>query len=147
MSRVDKAIACFDNGFNCSQAVFATYCEQLGLDRETALKLSCGFGGGMGRMAETCGAVSGAFLLIGLKYGKFREDDSTSKERTYNLVREFSDRFKEIHGSIKCKDLLGCDISTPEGRECMNVNGLSETLCSKFVADSAELIEELLELK
>jgi C_GCAxxG_C_C family probable redox protein len=147
MSKVDDAIACFDEGFNCSQSVFSTYCEQLGLDKETGLKISCGLGGGMGRMAETCGAVTGAFLLIGLKYGKHKADDAVSKEKTYELVREFADKFKEMHGSIKCRDLLGCDISTPEGMAVMTEKGLHITHCRKLVADSSELIEELLELE
>jgi C_GCAxxG_C_C family probable redox protein len=117
------------------------------MDSETAFKLSCGFGGGMGRMAETCGAVTGAFLLIGLKYGKYKAEDAFSKEKTYELVGEFSDRFKELHGSIKCKELLGCDISTPEGNATAAEKDLHNTLCRGFVADSVELIGEMLDQK
>jgi C_GCAxxG_C_C family probable redox protein len=98
----------------------------------------------MGRLAETCGTVSGAFLLIGMKYGKYKSDDAASKEKTYELVREFADKFKELHGSIKCRELLGCDIGTPEGMANMTEKGLHETHCRRFVADSAKLIEEML---
>ena len=65
-SKVNDAVACFNNGFNCAQAIFTAYCDELGLDEETALKIACGFGAGMGRLQETCGAVSGAYLAIGL---------------------------------------------------------------------------------
>jgi C_GCAxxG_C_C family probable redox protein len=147
MSKTDCAVTCFNSGFNCSQAVLSTYCEQLGLDKETALKISCPFGAGMGRMAETCGAVTGAFMLIGLKHGKYLSDDAFSKEKTYHLVQEFTDKFKAIYGSIKCKDLLGCDMSTPEGAKYAKENGLWDTLCPKFVYDASKLTEELLELK
>lgn len=146
MCRENEAVACFNKGFNCSQAVFSTYCEQLGLNKETALKISCSFGAGMGRMAETCGAVTGAFMLIGLKYGKYLEKDMTSKGKTYELVQEFSDRFRQIHGSIKCKELLKCDISTPEGMKFAQDNGYWDTYCVKYVEDASRIIENLLEL-
>lgn len=146
MSNVDSAVKCFNNGFNCTQAILSTYCEQFGLDRETALKLSCPFGAGMGCMAETCGAVTGAFMLIGLKYGKCFEEDTVSKDISYRLVREFTERFKEVNGSISCKELLQCDISTPEGSSNAKSIGLCNRLCPGFVKDSARIIEELLQL-
>ena len=70
MSKVDEAIECFYSGYSCSQAVLSAYCEDLGLDKETAMKISCGFGAGMARLGATCGAVTGAYIAIGLKYGK-----------------------------------------------------------------------------
>ncbi|MEA5144351.1 MAG: C-GCAxxG-C-C family protein [Oscillibacter sp.] len=84
-SKVNEALACFNDGFNCSQAILSTYCEEFGLDKKTALQLSCGLGAGMGRLGETCGAVSGAYLLIGLKYGKFSKED-VEKSRTVQNV-------------------------------------------------------------
>ena len=141
-----KNLACarFEEGFSCSQAVFSAYAEQFGLDRETALKISGGFGGGMGRMAQTCGAVTGAFMVIGLKYGAIDAEDKETKEKAYALVREFSDRFKSRHGSISCQDLLGCDISKPEGEKVAREQKLFETICPKLVKDAAELLEEML---
>lgn len=147
MSKVENAVQCFSNGFNCSQAVFSTYCDQLGLDRETALKIACPFGAGMGRMAETCGAVTGAYMLIGLQQGKYRSDDNAAKEKSYDLVTEFSEKFKAIHGSICCKDLLNSDLSTPEGLKYIKDNGLWDSLCPVFIKDSALIIEELLDLE
>lgn len=81
-SKVNEAVKCFSSGFNCSQAILSTYCEQFGLDKKTAIKLSCGLGAGMGRLGKTCGAVTGAYLLIGLMYGE-------ETEKTYQVVQEF----------------------------------------------------------
>lgn len=147
MSKVDCAVQCFNNGYNCSQAIFSTYCEELGLERDLALKLSCGLGGGMGRMADTCGAVTGAYLLIGLKHGKYRDDDNLSKETTYELVRKFSDKFKEINGSTMCRDLLGYDMNTEEGLAYVKEHELWNKLCPTYIKDASLIIEELLELK
>ncbi|MFX0163142.1 MAG: C-GCAxxG-C-C family protein [Candidatus Hodarchaeota archaeon] len=144
MSRVEQAVSCFKEGFSCSQALLSTYGVEFGLDRETALKVSGAFGGGMGRMGETCGAVTGAFMVIGLKYGNTRVDDRQAKEKTYSLVKEFVDKFKSRNGSIVCRELLGCDISTPEGMEIAKEKNLFATLCPKLVSDAAEIIEQTL---
>lgn len=147
MSKTEEAVSCFlKNGFNCSQSVFSTYSDQLGLDRETALKISCPYGGGMARMACTCGAVTGAYMLIGLKHGKYLEEDNEAKELTYRLVHEYNEKFKELHGSTLCRDLLDCDISTTEGSAYAGKNNLYNTLCTKYVHDSAKIIEEMLDL-
>lgn len=114
------------------------------MDRETALKLAAGFGGGMGRMADTCGAVTGAFLALGLKYGPATAGDSRAKEKTYELVREFASRFKARNGSLACRDLLGCDISAPDGWQRARQQKLTSTVCPKIVQDAAETLEELL---
>ncbi len=145
MDRVERAVSCFKEGFSCSQAMLSTYGPQLGLNHELALKVSGAFGGGMARMGETCGAVTGAFMVIGLKYGKTKIEDEQAKEKTYSLVKEFVDRFKSRNGSIVCRELLGCDISTPEGRELAKEKNLFATLCPKFVQDAAEIIEQILE--
>lgn len=146
MGKADSAVACFNN-FNCSQAVFSTYCEDLGQDRENALKIACAFGGGMGHLGLTCGAVTGAFMLIGLKYGKYLPDDAAAKEKTYALVQEFAERFKALRGTICCNELLGCDMSTPEGEQYARDNGLWRSLCPKYVFDAATIIEDLLGLE
>jgi C_GCAxxG_C_C family probable redox protein len=142
-SKVDCAVDCFNSGFSCSQAVFSTYSQELGLDPKTALKVAGAFGGGMGHIGETCGAVTGAFMAIGLKYGKTRPEDNDAKEKTYALVQEFATRFKAINGSIRCKELLEFDISTPDGMKAAREKGLFKTLCPKYVKDAAEIIEQL----
>jgi C_GCAxxG_C_C family probable redox protein len=144
MSEVEKAVSCFSEGFMCSQAVLTAYAERFGMDRETALKVSAAFGGGMGRMGETCGAVTGAFMVIGLKYGRITVQDTQSHEKTNRLVREFVDRFKAINGSIVCRELLGCDLSTPEGLKTFVDKKLRDMLCTKLVRDAAEVVGQLL---
>ena len=141
--RVNQAVACFRDDFSCSQAVFSTYAEHLGMDRQLALKVSCAFGGGMARMGETCGAVTGAFMVIGLKHGKVRTDDDDARTKTYALVREFVDRFRAKHSTIVCRDLLGCDIGTTEGKQEYDEKGYGETRCVKFVEDAVTILEEI----
>lgn len=144
MSRAIEAVECFNKGFNCSQAVYSTYCEQLGLDSELALKTACGFGAGMGRLGETCGAVSGAYLLIGLKHGQSTADDKLAKEKTYELVRTFAGRFEQRNKTTRCKELLGVDLLTGD----KNIAAEKvKSVCPKMVRDAAEIIEELLELR
>ena len=144
MSRAEEAVSCFNSGFSCSQAVLSAYSGQLGMDQATAFKVACAFGGGMSRMAGPCGAVTGALMVIGLKYGKYQTGDEKAKERTYALTNEFSKRFIARNGSINCKELLGCDIGTPERMKYGKEHNLTTTLCPKFVRDAAEIVEEIL---
>jgi C_GCAxxG_C_C family probable redox protein len=139
MRKVDDAVSCFKEGFSCSQAILSTYGQELGIDKATALRISAPFGGGMARMGETCGAVTGAFMVVGLKYAK----DKESKEKIYRLVNEFAEKFKSRNGSILCKELLGCNIGTPEGMKAVREKGLIDTLCPKLVKDAAEILEEI----
>jgi C_GCAxxG_C_C family probable redox protein len=144
MNKADKALTCFKEGFNCSQSVFSAYAVDMGLSRETALKVSQSFGGGMGQMGETCGAVTGAFMVIGLKYGRTRVDDDEAKVKTYKLVKEFSEKFKARNGTIICRELLGCDIGTSEGQRIAKDEKLFSTVCPGFVQDAVEILEEIL---
>jgi C_GCAxxG_C_C family probable redox protein len=144
MDTVKRAVSCFEEGFSCSQAVLSTYGPQFGLEPEAALKVAGAFGGGMGRLGEVCGAVSGAFMVIGLKYGKTRAEDEETKEKAYSLVQEFADRFSSRNGAITCRELLGCDINTPEGRANAKEQGLFATLCPRLVQDAAEIVEQML---
>lgn len=116
----------------------------MGLDRERALKVAGAFGGGMARMGETCGAVTGALMVIGLKYGNTKTGDDGARERTYELVEEFVTRFKSRHGSIVCRELLGYDLSNPEERTAARKKGLFTTLCPKLVRDATKILEEIL---
>lgn len=147
MKKSDCSLECFSNGFNCAQAVFSTYCSELGLEPEMAIRVAGSFGGGMGYIGETCGAVTGAFMLIGLKHGKVKAEDAASKEKTYALVQEFTKRFKAVNGSVQCKELLGCDLGVPEGMQEAKDKQLFTTTCPKMVKDACEIVEELLQLK
>lgn len=144
MNRIDSAVSCFKEGFSCSQAVLSAYSDLFDLNRELALKISQPFGGGMAHMGEMCGAVTGAFLVIGLKYGRVKAEDIEAKEKTYELVQEFVKRFKSIHGSVNCTELLGFDLGTPEGMKLAEEKELFENACPKFVQNAAEIIEQIL---
>ena len=140
----DFAEEYFKNGFNCSQAVFSAYSKQLGLEENLALKIAGGFGAGMGRIGETCGAVTGAIMVIGLRYGMTNVNDDQAREKTYELVQEFTKRFKSIHGSVKCKDLLKYDISIPEESKKARDEGITKKLCPNYVRSAAEIIGDIL---
>jgi C_GCAxxG_C_C family probable redox protein len=145
MDNVEHARSRFEQGFSCSQSVLSAYGPQLGLDAELALRVSGAFGGGMARMGRTCGAVTGALMVIGLQRGNTKADDDEAKDACYNLAMEFVDRFEARHGSITCQELLGYGISTPEGRALANEKGLFDTLCPKLVRDAAEIVGQILE--
>jgi C_GCAxxG_C_C family probable redox protein len=143
-TKKEIAVKCFMEGFNCAQAVFSTYAEDFGINKTDALKISCGLGAGMGRRQEVCGAVSGAFLLIGCKHGKIKKEDSAANETTYRLVKELSEQFITKHGSVSCKELIGCNLQTPEGQKYFTENNFKVLKCCVYVNDAAELVEKLL---
>ena len=144
MDKIQNAVECFKEGFSCSQAVLSAFSEPLGLDRDIALKISQSFGGGMAHMGETCGAVTGAFMVIGLKHGRTCADDDLAKEKTYELVQEFVRRFNTKHGSIVCKELLGYDISKNDEVKEAQEKGLFDEFCPNLVQSAAEILEDLL---
>jgi len=144
MSRIEEALSSFKEDFNCAQSIFGTYATHYGLDRDKALKLSTGFGGGMARCGRTCGAVTGAFMVIGLKNGMGLDKNKEAKESTYQVINEFSNQFQKNNGSLICKEILGCDISTPEGMEYFNQNELFVKKCLQCVKNAAEILEEML---
>jgi C_GCAxxG_C_C family probable redox protein len=143
-SKPDQAAETFINGFNCAQAVFATYAEEFGIDRTSALKIACGFGAGMGRRQDVCGAVSGAILLIGAKHGKTIREDNAANDLTYQRVRELSDQFIAKHGTTSCKQLLGCNLLTPEGQQYFKEHNFRDLKCAVYVHDAAALVEDML---
>jgi len=144
MKKSDRAVAALKDGFNCAQAVFSTFAPGLGLEEGKAAKVASAFGGGMARKGDACGAVTGAFMALGLKFGSSRPEDKEIKEKSYEIAREFVRRFTERSGTIVCRDLLGCDISTHEGFERAKQQGLFDTVCAKLVKDSVEILEDML---
>ena len=144
MTNVEDALSLFKKGFRCSQAILSTYGIQFGLDQELALKLASPFGAGMGSLGNTCGAVTGAFMVLGLKYGNSKVGEIKKKEKAYEITKEFVERFKSRNGTIMCKDLLNCDISTFEGRNKAIEEKLFIEICPNLVRDSAEILEEFL---
>ncbi len=143
MDKVKQALSRFEEGFSCSQAVFTAYGTDYGLADEQALKLSESFGGGMA-MGETCGAVTGAFMVLGLEYGRTEAGDDESKQKTKELVREFAAQFEEQYGSLTCKGLLKVDISTAEGHQAAKEQDLFHAVCPRFVQSAVEILEQTL---
>ena len=143
-SRVDYATARFKDGFNCAQAVFSAYAQSLGIKEDTALRLSTGFGAGMGRQQEVCGAVTGAYMVISSGHGMIDANDTAAKETTYAMVKDFTRRFCQLHGSISCRTLLGCNINTEEGKKDYNERMLSTAVCLACVQDACRIVEEII---
>lgn len=114
MSKGDIAKQNFLNGYNCSQAVLLAFCEDFGLEKETALKISEPFGGGMGRMREVCGTVTGMFMVLGLAMGNSDAKDGSTKKNVYKSVQEIAEKFKQDNGSIICRELLGLQKANKE---------------------------------
>ena len=142
--KVEAAVACFKEGFNCSQAILSTYGVAFGLEGPTALKAASAFGAGMGGLGEVCGAVTGALIVIGLKHGRTEARDKEAKEKTNALVRDFAGRFRSRHRSLLCRELLGCDLTTPEGVAAARQKGYFTELCPRFVRAAAEILENVL---
>lgn len=136
----------FLQGYNCSQSVMAAFSDELGMDRETALRLSSSFGGGMGRLREVCGTVSGMFMVAGLKYGYFDPKDETAKTKHYQRIQTLANRFKEENGSIVCRELLGLpngsDSPVPEKR---TQEYYRKRPCVQLVRCAAEIMQEYME--
>jgi C_GCAxxG_C_C family probable redox protein len=145
-SKVNDAEACFKSGFNCCQALFSTYGTGMGMQEEQALKIASGFGAGIAYMGDICGAVTGAFMVIGLKYGRSEVEDTAARDKTYKLINEFVRIFKEKNGSIKCNELLDTDVSTLEGLKKAYKENKFSTVCPKAVRDSAAIVEQLLKM-
>ena len=141
MDKASKAVEIFNSGLNCSQAVFSVYSEELGLNKETALKIAHGFGAGMGRLQEVCGAVTGAFMVLSLKHGSAVSNDAAAKEKIYGLVREFARRFEARNKTTICRDLLDADLIN--GDKVTNAAKV-KAVCPKMVKDAVEILEEIL---
>ncbi|MBR3140642.1 MAG: C_GCAxxG_C_C family protein [Methanobrevibacter sp.] len=136
MNYVEEAVQLFEDGYMCSQAVLAVFCEEFGLSREQAFKISISFGGGM-RKGEVCGACTGAIMALGLRYGE-------NKSKSDEMCVKFLDSFKKENGSYICRDLLDCDIRTEEGIKYAIDNNLFKEICPKMVESAVKITQELI---
>ncbi len=143
-SNEEKAVQSFQSGFNCAQAVLTAYSDKMGFDNKLALSLSCGFGGGMGRLQEKCGAVTGAFMVFGIYNCQKYTDNKERKNETYSMIQRFNNEFIAIHGTSDCKSLLKCDLKTDEGQRFLKENRLSETVCEKCITDAIKIVDKLI---
>ena len=142
--KVEKAIATFRSGYNCAQSVVLTFAKELAFDEDQASAISVGFGGGMGRMQEKCGAVTGAFMVLGMYNSKKNEDNLNRKMESYAMIQKFDAQFKSIHGATDCRTLLNCDIRSEEGHHFAKENNLFEKVCEKCLTNSVRLVDELI---
>lgn len=145
--RAKKAIAYFYEGYNCSQAILLAFADVHHLDKKTALTISCSFGGGMGRLREVCGGMSGVFMVLGLLYGYDDPKDFTAKKEQYERIQQLAAEFRKMHGSIVCRDLLGLqkkepDVPTPEAR---TKEYYQKRPCPKMIGSAAWILERYLE--
>lgn len=146
MTRQEKSEALFLEGFNCSQSVFTAFCDLFDIDENTAKKISAGLGGGVGRLREVCGAVSASAMVLGYITAATEGSDSDTKQKNYELVREFTERFTALHGSIICRDALAL-ASKPEYSpkpDERNAEYYKNRPCLKIVSDAAAILEDMI---
>ena len=140
MNKAEVAINSF-GPVNCAQAVLSAYAADYNLEKDKALQVAVAFGGGMGRLQETCGAVSGALIALGLSSG-FKEGDGREKiNAVYAKVRDLIGDFTKQKKTVKCRELLGCDLNTEEGRKYFEENNLREN-CRSYIRLACELFEK-----
>ncbi len=145
MTKSERAISKFTSGYNCAQSVFYAFCEDLPLDSDIVLKIASGFGGGMGRKGEVCGAVTGGIMALGAKHGRGENEDSAVADATYAKTREFMGKFAEQHGSCLCRELLnGCDLTTESGQNTFKKMGLKNKICTPCVQSAVEIVEKMM---
>lgn len=144
--RTDKAVELFKSGFNCSQSVFAAFADLFGMDEKTALTVSAGLGGGVGRSREVCGAICGAAMLAGLKHGATDPADAESKQRCYEVVQQIIAEFKKTNPTIICRELLGLSETnnTDPVPEARTEQYYKKRPCAEIVEDSAKAVEKIL---
>jgi len=141
--RVLQALKYFEDGYNCSQAVFGAYAPSLGAPLDLAMRTAGPFGGGMARAGERCGALTGAMMALGLAYAS-EVPNPEAKAKTYDLTEKLVQEFKSANGCTDCKGLIGFDLSTEEGREQASSANTHRQLCPKFVQSASEILETLL---
>jgi C_GCAxxG_C_C family probable redox protein len=148
MSKADKAKELFEGGCNCAQAVFCAFRDETNLSEEDAMRLSAGFGGGMGRMREVCGAVSGMIMVLSNKFAATDPNDHEKKKELYALIQKASADFKDENGSIICRELLGLSEKTSDPNpEARTKEYYKKRPCSELVHCAAEIAEKYCENK
>jgi len=144
-NKSEIAVAKFSQGYNCAQAIIYAFSDDLGIDKEIALKVATGFGAGMGRKQEVCGAVTGGIMVIGLKYGRGENDERKIMDQAYEKVRALMDCFSEKHGTFICRKLVGeCKLLTDEGQQQYRQTEMFNRVCKPCVGTVAEILEDII---
>lgn len=143
MNHVNRAKELFEQKYHCSQAVLAAFADELDITEKQALKIGGCFGGGMCK-GEVCGACTGALMVLGLKYGQCEIDDLDSRLKTNDVTVRFLELFRNENGSYLCKELLGCDLATQEGKAYAREHNLFVEFCPAMVASAVKIVEQLI---
>lgn len=142
MDKIAFALQQFKSGYNCAQSVLSAFASDLGIDGNTAIRIASGFGGGMGRQQLTCGALTGAYMVIGYLHGMHAPDDDLASEKAARMIQKFTADFKEKYGHSDCFSLIGVDLSTEEGRKEAEEKNLYELKCEKFILEIVDMLEK-----
>jgi len=143
MNRSEKAKDLFLSGYNCAQAVVLSFADDMKFSKELAQKMAAGFGGGMGKQQETCGAVTGAIMVLGLLKGEEVNNNDELKSAAYGAVKDLIRDFVATYKTTQCRELIGCDLNTPEGSAKFKEEKILETICADCVKKAVEIIEEI----
>ena len=143
MNRSEQAKELFLSGYNCAQSVVLSFADDLKFSKELAQKMAAGFGGGMGKTQETCGAVSGAIMVLGLLKGEEVNNNDELKASAYGAVKDLTRDFVAEYRTTKCRDLIGCDLNTPEGEAKFKDENMMVTICADCVKKAVEIVENL----
>ncbi len=145
-AEVEAAVAFYKQGYTCTQSILASFARRSGLPQNLAFRIGEPFGAGTSCTGDMCGSVTGAILVLGLQYGSTLPNDDAARLLTYRRVQELIARFQQIHGSIQCTDLLGCNLSDPEQFRVAMQKDLFMRFCPTFVRDAAQIVAEMLDL-
>jgi C_GCAxxG_C_C family probable redox protein len=143
MERSEQASSLFLSGNNCAQSVVLSFADDLKFSKELALKMAAGFGGGMGKQQGTCGAVTGAIMVLGMFKGEQVNNNDELKSGTYAAVKELTQRFTETYKTTSCRELTGCDLNTPEGSEKFKEDKIMENVCAGCVEEAVRIVESI----
>lgn len=143
MERSEQAKELFLNGYNCAQSVVLSFADDLKFSKELAQKMTAGFGGGMGKQQKTCGAITGAIMVLGILKGEQVNNNDELKSQAYGSVNELTREFVAEYHTTQCKDLIGCDLNTPEGSEKFKIENLMENVCAGCVQKAVQIVESI----
>lgn len=144
MNSSEKAIKLYKEEYNCSQAILSAYAEELVLDEQTAIRVASSFGGGIARTGKTCGAVTGALMVLGMKVWNSEIEKEEAKQHVYKLSNQLMEEFKERNKSLDCHELLGVSVSNPEGRAFVKANNLTGKVCHHVINDVTQILDKLI---
>jgi C_GCAxxG_C_C family probable redox protein len=144
--KADLAVHKFtEEGYNCAQSVLYSFCDDLRLDKNIALKMACGFGGGMARKQEVCGAVTGGIMVLGMAHGRGEKEGRDVMTENYKEITDLMDQFEKKHGTYLCRCLLDeCKLATSEGQKFFHESDLKNKVCIPCVKDAIEIVEKML---